>query len=759
MKKIFYQFCDRVVKYKYKLWIAGIFLVIWVFWFSDFALAEAATPDNSWSEFILQIYLMMTIVIKFLSWIWVLLAKIAGMLMTNAAITWEGLWLTEVLYSYHKFIQNLAWLALVVIILKSIISNAVMDYKPEKIVDAIKNGMIASFGIYFIWWLIGIIISISNILFLAISDLGNNLIVQSQSDTTAQIMVAIPSSITRDASKNNANKIINQQATTDNNRNIIDAMCMLSDISKTENDANNTKKAGLDTLLPSSSDLSWPFIYFGFGIFRFNSIAVDSAFSISQVDLTSFCEVGSVLPDTELLKKMTPSTFSNIKSKLLSLMIMFLNIFVFSLALVTIIVINFLRMIFIRTLLVFSPLIVLWWVFGKDVESIGKMAEDIWAWSISSLMWLIFQPVVSIFWLCIWLFFVNSIYASFTNFQTPAQKAQAWWDILKTYESSKGSVITFDQWSSVNIQGSFINDAVGGVWWGISYILMSILTLYILWMIIKVSGNFSKAVGKGTDFIMKKASNFIYDTPVFGWASLWAITWAGGTSKDSLKKKLPDIVTSRRESDVNRDYDITKDWIQKMFGITTPDISANTAWWLSLKDGVIDWKDDKKMLWFMNKKLVEDKRAISWQLNKTKKQTIDYFKTIKEEINKNYKDKKFEFKTAIKTQEAMEKWLKTWWLLFMHNAYGVDLEKDLSLTKEQIEKPSTIDFKKLLESKSQIGAFMNNMLTSDSFIESFWKEDTKFDATTWAFKDNDTKKAISDSNKKAASSISFDVPK
>jgi hypothetical protein len=35
-------------------------------------------------------------------------------------------------------------------------------------------------------------------------------------------------------------------------------------------------------------------------------------------------------------------------------------------------------------------------------------------------------------------------------------------------------------------------------------------------MIIKVSGNFSKAVGKVTNGIMKKASNVIFDTPVFG---------------------------------------------------------------------------------------------------------------------------------------------------------------------------------------------------------------------------------------------------
>lgn len=758
MKKIFYQFCDRVVKCKYKLWIAGIFLVIWVFWFSDFALAQSTPTDNSWSQLVLEIYLMMAIIVKFLSWIWVLLAKIAGMLMTNAAVTWDGLWLTEVLYGYHKFIQNLARLALVVMILKSIISNAVIDYKPEKIIDVIKNWMIASVGIYFIWWLIGIVISISNILFLAISDLGNNLIIQTNWDTMNQITFSIPNSITRDASRNNANDVTNQEATVDNNRNLIDSMCMLMNITSTETNPNNNSSIKFGSMLPSTSDLSGPLMYFGFGIFRFNSLAVDSAFNISLDKLTPFCKNTNIVPDEKQLLDIIwdQETISNVKNKLLSLMLIFLNIIIFSLALITFIVINFLRMVFIRTLMVFSPLIVLWWVFGKDVETIGKMAEDIWAWSVSSLMWLIFQPVVSIFWLSIALFFVNSIYASFTNFQTPEQKEMAWWSIFKTTNNT----ISFDQWSSVNIQGSFINDAVGGVWWWISYILMSIITLYIIWMIIKVSGNFSKAVGKHTDFIMKKASNVIFDNVKIWWASLWAITWAGGTSKDSLKKKLPDIITSRRESDVNRDYDVTKDWIQRMFGITTPDIAANTASWLSLKDGAIDWKDDNKMLWFMNKKDVQEKRAISWQLNKTKKQTIDYFKDIKKEIYEKHKGEKFEFKTAVKTQEAMEKWLKTWWLLFMHNAYGVDLEKDLGLTTDQIKKnPSSIDFKKLLEGKSQIGAFMNNMLTSDSFIESFWKEDTKFDATTWAFKDNDTKKAISDSNKKAASSISFDVPK
>lgn len=775
MKKIIKQFCDFLIKYRYKVWITGVFLVIWIFGFGDFAYAEGAA-DNSGSQFILEMYLAMTIIIKFLWRIWVLLANVAGKFMTNSMVTWEWLWLAETLYGYHKYIQSLSRLIMVVIILKSIISNAVMDYKPEKIIDVVKNWIFASVGIYFCRWLIWILISISNILFLAISDLGNNLIMQTNSNTVNQIAFSIPSSIDRDVSKTNENNVLNQEATTSNDRNIIDSICALYDLSNVEIKIEDPKQVTIESLLPNPWDLSGPFIYFGFGIFRFNSIVKDDALgidSLSKANILKYCgnldENGKLIwssgkvTDEDLDNLLWSGTMSNIKNKLLSLMIMFANIFIFTLALVTIIVMNFLRMIFIWMLLVFSPIIVLWWVFGrkgvddKIGQSISKAAENIWAGSLSSLIWLILQPVVSIFWLSIAMFFINSIYASFTNFQTPEQSAQMSNQILHTAQRNKESEITFDNGSSVNIQGSFINDSVWAVGWGIGYVLMSIMTLYILWMIVKVSGNFSKAVWKYTDAITKKASNFIFDEVKIGWASLWAITWAGGTSDKNLKNELKWIWEWNFKSNVNDDYDIAKSEMQRLAGITTPDIGANTAKWLTLKDGGIK-SEDNEMKKYINEKDVKKKRELTWQLNKTKKQTIDYFKTIKSELYEK-KGQKFEFKAALKTQEAIVNWLKTWWLLFMHNAYGVDLEKDLSLTKEQIDKPSTIDFESLLGQKNQIWAFVNNMLTNDSFMESFAKDDTKFNESTWAFNDNKTWDNIKWDNKKSASWISFDIPK
>ena len=101
-----------------KIWI--IIAVIWVTSFSDWSFAAGnETIEN------LNYYLYVGI--SFLSWAWVLLAKVAWTFLTNNWIYWEYLWLDVLLWKYRNIVRNIAnfglWFYFVYVIWKWLIDQ------------------------------------------------------------------------------------------------------------------------------------------------------------------------------------------------------------------------------------------------------------------------------------------------------------------------------------------------------------------------------------------------------------------------------------------------------------------------------------------------------------------------------------------------------------------------------------------------------------------------------------------------------------
>lgn len=754
-------FLDKIINFvknhKLKIFLSLIFLIWSLFVGVKFVSAQPTTSvDDNGVSLLLQIYTMMKIVIQLLSRLRVLLATIAWKLMTNSLATWEWFGITEVLYGYNKYIQSFTRLILVFIILKSIVQNAIIKYDLKKLQSLWISTIFASIGIMISWRFVSFLISVSNIMFLAISDLWTNLIMSTSMDTLKQVNISIPKVINTDLSKSNKNVTTWLENYSNSNMNVIDSLCFL--YSTTQNtsstNSNDYYEGDILKLLPKADDISWPLMYFGFWIFKFQSYVQDSPFSTLNFSATDYCtNDGKSIAnlDKEITDKLSQQLNGQFKTRLsdmiLSLLVLFINISFFSVAIVTLLVINFLRMFFIRMIFVFSPLIALSWAFSSDLKYINESLWKIGANSLSSLVALIFQPMISMFWIVLAMFFVNSMYNSFTQLQTEWQKQTAQ-TLYNVKDNNNTSFVRFDEWSEFNINGSFINDATGAVWWWIWYIFMSIITLYILWMIIRVSGSFSKAVGKYTDDIMSKSSDFLFDnikTPFFGGASLWALTGFGWTSSKNLKDTFMDPYNENIKRKIARDADQVSDYIGGITGTNTPDISnynklnLQMSWANKLYDGKAENKEWNKAL----EETFKYKSNKKDTLNGFKDDTIKFFKWIRDNLPKWEVD----LSKAPNVIELLEWWMKNGWAQLMHHAYGLKIDHS-KINNMQ-------DILWLIDQKNQIWTFVNNMLWNEDYQSKFaW---AKFE-TSWLpdkakFSDNGT--SIKDSDHKKASSVKF----
>ncbi len=725
-----------------------------VFWWTDFVFAGDLI-DRTWAQFLTEMYLTFTIIIKLLSWFWVILANIAGGLLTNGLVTGDWFWLTETLYGYHKFFQNIAWIILVAILLKSIITDAVLSYKPEALVGCIKNWFVASIGIYFSRWAITLLVSFASVVFVAISDLWNN-IIKTNPAALEKIQIATPYSNTFDYSKTDKNPNTSKETTTDNNTNILNSICKLYSISQTKTPDQQNTTISIDKLLPTADNLVGPLMYFGYGIFRFNSIAIDSPFDPkTDANIGKICDnlkTWWVPSESDLQTILWTSTEKAIKDRLMSLLIMLLNIVTFSLALLVMVVANFLRILFIWIILAFAPLIVLSRVFKKSFWwDASKIFDDIWAKSIWSIVWLIFQPAISIFWLCVAMFFINGMYSTFTRFQTDDEKQIAsTTNATNTNESIDWSQISFWQWWSINIKWKLFNDAAGDIGGGFWYIMMSVMTIYILFMIIKVSNSFNEATWRFTQDIMKLWSKFIFDQklPFLGWASIWAITWADGR-KDSLKSNFLKPITDNLETNKKKDEDKLRRRFSGFFGIEVKDIDSGSA--SDAKSAILKWKistDKDNEAWIellkATPKGIDSK--IDKQLKELKESTFKWFKALKKSIDTDMKWQEFTFKNATNAKEVIEQRFLNWWAIFMKHAYKLDIKDD------DLKDPSKL--KVILNSKNVVWSFINKMLTKEEFAKQF--ENSSFNTTSWnwiKFENNWAK--IESEDKKAIWEIKF----
>lgn len=544
-------------KIKNTLKLVSAFLIlgfgfIWLSWASD-----------AWSQKMDDLAQVTHFIVSFLSRWWALLANIAGKLMSNDIIYWSFMNLDVFIRKTRNIMKNFAnytlWFLFLYMIIQSIIQK-------DSATDIIKKKIV--------WFVVaGVLIQASRFLFAAVIDIATisvttissipSQILQSDiwlqrklAQLNAEAWVSIPSTWTIKTWR---------QLTFDPNKKLQTNQQYIT-IKEIPLQQEITQENYLDMILPSYNTISWPLLFFGTSIFKFQDYSIPN-------------------PET-----------SDSRKRLMEFWLNLIIILIYSIAMLGLIIINFFRIFFLRIAIIFSPFII---IISTNIIDKSKV-EFLKGVSIGKIFSLIFKPVIFMAYISIMMIFVIWVKAILVP--------MSWWDVnlndeviinskqtinasdIKSYDSSIKSNWIFE--FSVNWAKNSLAD-----------LIVAAFTLFLMRFLLKAA----LSTWSGVKFIDDKVKSMTDSAqriawqmpivPIAWWIWVNSVVWPGWLiseikgsissnmdkeNLEKLQKAFPELYGNNwinyelekaaKSSDTNAFWDKSK-------------AHANsTKWWISYSD-------------------------------------------------------------------------------------------------------------------------------------------------------------------------------
>jgi hypothetical protein len=372
--------------------------------------------------------------IKFASRGWMILAFLAGKLMSNDWIYASGLHLDKVLFTMWNYMKNIAnfilGFLLIVWILKSLFTKNAFNFKSE-----LPKFLLASVLINMSWFLMGTLIDLSNVATAAVGAFPEALMWDSliKDQQLKKLDASIPDKIE-----------INE----------------LGDV--------KTYKwwlQKLDAVRWRFNDMSWPLLFLGSSILRIQDLP-----DLNQ-NITSF------------------KSFTSAQIIKIIIVLMFIA------PLAALFIINLQRIFYLWLRIIFSPLIILMddSIIKLGKFDIGKIKEK---FTFKEILGMIFAPVLVIWGMSLVLIMSTGMYYVLwgqpgqTASQTQQTFSYGWADIINV--AGKSTLSNPQQWSDISFEGDLFRDAASYAWGFVWYIIIVWFTIMLLWAIVKMSISSSK---------------------------------------------------------------------------------------------------------------------------------------------------------------------------------------------------------------------------------------------------------------------------
>ena len=225
-----------------------VFIILWFFLWSSFAASDSSSKMSLESELIYLVNIMISI----LSRLWVLLATLAGKLMTNELVYWSFMNMDQVLWNLWNVVKNLAnftlWFLLIFTIVKNIFGVVKDDAKPLKnAIDTIKNLLIAGVLVQMSWFLVWAAFDLSAVATAAVGSIPSQIISNDTSNLQRNMKELIWSKYTK-------LKVDFSQS---------DTVKAIKTWEMTEDDV----KQFVDMVTPSANSVIWPLIFLWGSVF------------------------------------------------------------------------------------------------------------------------------------------------------------------------------------------------------------------------------------------------------------------------------------------------------------------------------------------------------------------------------------------------------------------------------------------------------------------------------------------------------------
>ncbi len=334
-----------------------LFLVGTVFSSVCFAQEQAASTK--------KLFLWLNELVSVLSWIWIVLANLAGKFMTNSVIYGSFLHLDEFFITWWSLMKDIANFALVFFLFYKVVVVLVkQDIVGMK--KVIKEVLIAGILIQASWFVVGAVLDVSTVLTTAIGTLP------------AQVISSLPTT------EKDTSKVFGQILKEKVQYNIFWKETTIKWISKKNIDrvamTDTERKGIIDSLLPTYNSLSWPLIFLWIGVLKLQNMTYHED---------------------------SLGTFSD---QLVNLALNALVLVFFSISLLFLFIFNFLRVFTLWVIIPLSPMLIILKIFNVD---------SLWSFiDIKKILKLIFMPVVLVAYLGTILLFVVSVRSILMTDQT-----------------------------------------------------------------------------------------------------------------------------------------------------------------------------------------------------------------------------------------------------------------------------------------------------------------------------------------------------
>ena len=521
-------------------------LIVWilfiVFFVLNFSFASSLNNINSWSNF--NISNILQAINDLLKGIWVLFAVLAWKLYTNNLLYWVSVHLDNLLWQIWEFSKTISNFIIWFIFIVSIF--LMFFWKIKNILSIIWKLAIASVLVNASWFIIAVVIDISTVLLVTVWSFPLSLIWKLPQDAMKNLTYCANPHIWFKVSKDPHNPVERFYTCPPDDK---------SPINKP------------DKLLEKMNNMTWPLFYIWASILN-----IDKNLNIDKKEVKSWDDA--------------------LKTISISFILQFIIIFLFVVPIILLIIIWIVRIFWIWVYIAFSPLIFLDQVFWWKVWTKHK------AFVFKNMVWLIFQPVLVVFVLWVSLIFLVSLQSAFlTNGNNKEAKKALW--VCWTGSDS----LCINDVKVVTIKWDFINKIVKDSWWVFGYMILTILSIMLLWAMIRLSFKSSEITASISDSVYKFSEESLKTVPIiptpYGWAWIWAM-------EKVFKKNIIKAWLESKAAD--RSKELT-DKIYKALGIRQKDL---ISW------DVSTWKNNVK---YINSSAYQDIYKVMRDfLNYTKKE-------------------------------------------------------------------------------------------------------------------------------------------
>jgi len=441
-------------------------LIAWILFIVFFVLNFSfASTTTTWSNF--NISNGLQAINDLLKGVWMLLAIITWKLYTNDLLYWTSIHLDNLLWYMWEFSRTMANFIIWFILIVSIF--LMFFWKIKNILSTIWKLALASILVNASWFIIAVVIDISTVLLVAVWSFPLSLLWKLPTSATKNLTYCVNPHIWFKVSKDVHNPIGRFYT------------CNKKD-KKTINKPTE--------FLEKMNNMTWPLFYMWASILN-----IDKNFNVDTSDVKKWDDV--------------------LKTISISFVLQFVTIVLFVVPIILLIIIWIIRIFWIWLYIVFSPLIFLDQVFWWKVWTKHK------AFVFKNMVWLIFQPVLVVFALWVSLIFLVSLQSAFlSNWNNDSAKKALW--VCWT-----GSLCVENDVKIVTIKWNLINNIVKDSWWVFGYMILTILSIMLLWAMIRLSFKSSEITSSISDSVYKFTEESLKTVPIiptpYWWVWLWAM--------------------------------------------------------------------------------------------------------------------------------------------------------------------------------------------------------------------------------------------